>query len=388
MRILQLCPRFPFPLIDGGRIGIFNITQALAAQGHEITMLTFDAADTDAAAIAGVERVAHVHVVHDDTRTNLRNFLRGILRREPVYMARHRSGNFLRALDTRLASAQYDAVYGDHTAMAPYLLYVRAKAGIPAGMRLHNIESVIWQRYARESREPVRRLVVAHQARMLKRIEAAAIRKMDVNFAITNVDRDRALLMAPGADVRVVFPGVDTGYWQPIAASHSSPCAATVTMLVWVHNVDGILWFLDHVAPRIRDRVPDFQLHVVGKGAPRRLRNRIGSGLVLHGFLDDVRPVMAQSPVYVVPLHVGGGIRIKIIEAMAMGRPVVTTSIGGEGIPATSGTHWMVADTPDAFAAAVADLIADPARARAMGNAALDIGAALAEARERMKGTG
>ncbi len=372
MRILQLCPRFPYPLTDGGRIGIFNITRALAGRGHEVTMLAFASDDTDDAAIAAVARVARVHVVRDDTRTGMRHFLRGLVRLEPVYMARHRSRRFTRALDAILRAETFDAVYADHTGMAPYALHARRRTGMPAGLRLHNIESLIWQRYAKALGDPARRLVIGNQARMLARTEAKAIAAMDVNFAITDIDRERALRMAPGADVRVVMPGIDHEYWQPPAQRGAAHTAITVTALAWVHNVDGILWFLDEVVPRIRTRIPDFVLHVVGKDPPPRLARRAGDTLVLHGFLDDVRPAMAQSPVYVVPLHVGGGIRIKIIEAMATGLPVVTTSVGCEGIPARAGEELVVGDTAEAFADGVIALLTDSAAARAMGERGRD----------------
>lgn len=370
MRLLQLCPRLPFPLTDGGRIGIFNITKHLALRGHTIDMIAFADPDSTDDDVRGLEAFCSVTMIRDDTRTNLRNFLRSVVRHEPVYISRHRSDAFRAALHAALAAHTYDAVFGDHTAMFPYLLEAKEIAHIPVVVRLHNVESVIWHRYARSEHNPLKKLIAYRQAQMLERFEARNAELVDANFTITAVDEARMARLAPRARVVTVPPGVDTEYWAPVERDPASTIAITATTFSWIHNVNGVIWFLDQVLPLVREHVPGFAMHLLGRCPPADLQKRAGAEVVVHGFVDDVRPYAARAGVYVVPLHVGSGIRIKILEAMAMGMPVVTTSVGCEGIPGVPGTHFLIADTAEEFAAAVTAMLTQPERAAAIGRAA------------------
>lgn len=369
MHILQLCPRVPYPLSDGGRISMYHITRALARRGHVIDMIAFAEEDTTEAHLAALRELCTVQLVHANNRTNLRNFIRGALRNESVYIARHRSHAFFAAVREALRRVRYDVVYGDHSAMFPYLIEAH-RAGFPAVARLHNVENVIWHRYARDERNPVKRFLAKRQALMLEHYEGHAARLIDANFTITEIDQARMERLAPGARVLTVFPGVDTDAWVPVPHDRTSAIALTATTFSWIHNVNGVLWFLDHVMPRVLRDVPEFALDLLGRSPPPVLLRRASDRVRVLGFVEDMLPVAARAGVYIVPLHVGSGIRIKILEAMAMGMAVVTTSVGCEGIPGVHGTHFLIADTAEDFARAVTDVLTNPDRAESIGRAA------------------
>lgn len=370
MKILQLCPRFPYPLKDGGRIGIFNITKHLALRGHSIDMITFAEDDTTPDAIHEMERYCRVSIIHENTKTNGKNFLRSMMRNEPVYITRHRSAPYRAVLHEHLRSANYDVAYGDHSAMFPYLLEAKRLAGLPAAMRLHNVENMIWHRYAKEEKNPIKKFIAYRQAIMLERIEARCAALVDVNFAITDIDKARMEQISPRARVVTVLPGVDSDHWRQAPYASGSSVGILATTFSWIHNVNGVLWFIERVMPMIQKDIPGFSLELLGLNPPPVLLKKANNTVHVRGYVEDIRPNIARAGVYVVPLHVGSGIRIKILEAMAMGIPVVSTSVGCEGIPATNGKNIMIADSAEEFARAVTTILSDPTRAAQMGNAA------------------
>lgn len=366
MRILQLCPRVPFPLTDGGRIGIYHLTKHLALRGDVIDMIAFAEDDTTDSHIAALEQYCTVRLIRDNIKTNIRNFIRGVFRNEPLYIARHQSALFHQAVREAMAQTTYDAVIGDHSAMFPYLTEVKRVSGIPTAVRLHNVESVIWHRYAHDLRNPVMRAIAAWQAGLLERYEARNATLVDVNFTITEVDRARMERLAPSAHIVTILPGVDPVQWPMVERNPRSTIAITATTFSWIHNVNGALWFLDHVMPLVQARIPAFEVHLLGKQPPAVLLRRASASVRVPGFVEDIRVDIAKAGVYIVPLHVGSGIRIKILEAMAMGIPVVTTSVGCEGIEGTPGLHFLVADTAEEFGDAIVSLLTRPEFAHMM----------------------
>jgi glycosyltransferase involved in cell wall biosynthesis len=185
-------------------------------------------------------------------------------------------------------------------------------------------------------------------------------------------EADRALLSAnaPGADIRAIPTGVDTAYFHPNGTAETPATLVFTGSMDWYPNEDAILYFIEAILPQVRREVPDVTLAVVGRDPSSRLRTTgAAAGVRVTGTVEDVRPHVADAAVYVVPLRVGGGTRLKIFEALAMGKAVVSTRVGAEGLPIVSGQHFLQADEPGDFARAVVALLKDPARRRALGAA-------------------
>ncbi len=187
-------------------------------------------------------------------------------------------------------------------------------------------------------------------------------------MAVSEADRALLAARAPGADIRAIPTGVDTSYFHPNGAAEAPATLVFTGSMDWYPNEDAILYFLDAILPEVRREVPGVSLAVVGRDPTDRLRAAgSAAGICVTGTVSDVRPYVAEAAVYVVPLRVGGGTRLKIFEALAMGKAVVSTRVGAEGLPIVSDRHFLQADSPAAFAQAVISLLKDADRRRALG---------------------
>jgi polysaccharide biosynthesis protein PslH len=232
------------------------------------------------------------------------------------------------------------------------------------------VEHVIWQRLAGLERRPWRRALLELEWRKLRRFEARACRRAARTVAVSEADRDALAALAPGSRVRAIPTGVDTAYFH---ANGTPPRPASLVFsgsMDWYPNEDAVLHFVDAILPLLRRQVPELQVTVVGRKPGARFRQRAEAAQVrVTGTVPDVRPYVDEATVYIVPLRIGGGTRLKIFEALSMGKPVVSTTIGAEGLPLVDGQHFLRADEPAAFAAAVVSLLSDPARRSALGAA-------------------
>jgi glycosyltransferase involved in cell wall biosynthesis len=244
------------------------------------------------------------------------------------------------------------------------------KTSAPLILFEHNVEYMIWQRLAAVERRSWRRALLELEWRKMRRAERASCTRADLTIAVSEDDRERLQTLAPAAHCVAVPTGVDTNYFSPGDAIETPHHLVFTGSMDWFPNEDAILYFADAILPRIRLQIPDVTLAVVGRNPSARLLAAVQrTGIVVTGTVDDVRPFMADAAVYVVPLRAGGGTRLKIFEALAMGKAVVSTTVGAEGLAVTHGHNIVIADDPDAFARSVIELLRDPAKRGALGRA-------------------
>jgi len=250
----------------------------------------------------------------------------------------------------------------------------------PAVLFTHNVEAEIWRRHADTSSSILKRQLYGMQHRRMLRFEEQAIRRFDGVLAVSDADRETFSRLYPGAATRpihVVPTGVDTAFFAPSSTEPdtSSPAASRSLIFTgsmdWLPNEDAMLFFCRDILPLIRAEEPDVTLSIVGR-APTPAVRRLAAeqGVHVTGRVDDVRPYMRDAAVYVVPLRIGGGTRLKIFEAMAMRKAVVSTVVGAEGLPVTGGDHLLLADEPRGFARGVVRLLRDLDKRRSVEQAA------------------
>jgi len=367
-----------WPVNTGGRIRSFHMLRELTRR-HEVTLLTTHGPAEDPRALeAALPRCEVVSVPWALAKRGSARFAlalaRSWLSTLPVDLYKWRVPALGREIERRLASGAVDLVVADFLLAAPHV----RRAAPPMVLFAHNVEHVIWQRLRDVERHPWRRALLALESRKMRRYEARACARARLTIAVSDADRRLLAAAAPGARVRAVPTGVDVDYFSPDGIAEVPGRLVFTGSMDWYPNEDGIVHFIDAVLPRIRRSVPAASLTVVGRNPSDRLRSAAAAaGVQVTGLVDDVRPHMAEAAVYVVPLRIGGGTRLKIFEALSMAKAVVSTAVGAEGLPLAPGRHFLQADDPAAFAEAVTSLLRNPARRHAIGAA----GRGLVEAR-------
>ena len=366
MKLLWLNAGLLLPLDKGGKLRTWHVMRHLA-QRHQISYLSFrDVCDTPDD-LMGMREVASdvVTVPRADARKGTTKFYlnagRYLVDRAPYAVAKYRSVEYRRALERLLGERQFDAIVCDF--LVP-VVNLPDELPCPAILFTHNVEAEIWRRHSETARNPLAQFLLAQQWRRMLRFERAALSRFDRVLAVSDADGktfDRLYPGALNAPVHVVQTGVDTSFFAPMPATRARRAHLVFTgSMDWLPNVDGMQYFVRDILPRIREAEPSATLSIIGRSpTPAVKRLALDAGINITGRVEDVRPHIAEGSVYIVPLRIGGGTRLKIFEAMAMGKAVVSTSIGAEGLPVTTGDNVVIADEPAEFARAVVDLIRD-----------------------------
>ena len=372
MRILWVKMGGLWPPTAGGRIRSLETLSCLSRQ-HDVSVVTTHGPDDDPEGLR--RRLPHctsiVSVPFAAPRVGTPAFARALAAswctRHPVDLWKWRVDAVYDEVCRQLAQDAADVCVAD---------FLVATANIPHAPRVpvvlfeHNVEHMIWRRVARLERRPWRRALLEIEAWKVRQAERRACAAAGLVVAVSEDDRQRLQALEPGSRCVAIPTGVDTTYFQPSNRREVPHRLVFTGSMDWFPNEDAILYFLDAILPRVQAKVPEVSLSVVGRNPSPRLRAAAGrAGVVVTGTVDDVRPHVAEAAVYVVPLRAGGGTRLKIFEALAMGKAVVSTTVGAEGLAVTPGRDIAIADEPDRFADAVVGLLRNPARREALGRA-------------------
>ncbi len=369
MRILFVAPKIPWPATDGGRIAIYELVRHLTERGHQAAFLGFGAprAADELRAHAGL---LWAKAIPHDTATNPVSAFANLFSPLPYTASKYKSAAMADAIRSAFQEELFDLVQLENTHMAHYLGLVQ-KHNRPAVLRLQNVESLLAGRYAQTIAPPFR-WYVALQARRMYRFEARACEQASLCLAITEEDAERVRRMAPDAQVAVSPAGVDLERFYPQPMSEEPGTVVSVAALNWPPNVDSMRWFRAEIWPRILKEEPTARWLVVGKDPPSDILRwpEEDHSITVTGFVDDVRPYLFRGSVVIVPLRSGGGMRLKILEAMASGKAVVSTPLGAEGIPARNGEEIVLASPDRTFATEVIRLLREGAERKRIGKAA------------------
>jgi sugar transferase (PEP-CTERM/EpsH1 system associated) len=357
MEILVLAPYLPYPPWFGGASRIYHLIRVLARE-HRVTLLCLGTPAEREAAVPLLEACAEVETVPAPAGARWRRLYqaRSVVGR-PYYHYAYYSPRMARALERLLARRAFDVIQVEFAHMG----YYRLPAGPLRVLDEHNVEYRLLERVSRQERDPLRRFYGWVQARKFRRDELAACRRMDA-VLVTSAADGAVLAEDVDADVpiRIVPNGVDVDFFRPERSPGAPPTLLFTGAINYVPNSDAVVHFCADILPRIQAAVPGVRFAVVGRDPPERVRGLAGPAVTVTGTVPDVRPWMRQAAVFVVPLRSGGGTRLKILEALASGCAVVSSSIGCEGLEVTHGRDILVADRPAEFAEAVVRCLRDP----------------------------
>jgi sugar transferase (PEP-CTERM/EpsH1 system associated) len=373
LRLLFVSKRFPFPADGGGKIRTAKLVEHLS-RDFDVTLVCNVEHPVDDPYLSQARRLCAEFVPvpwKEPTKYGVRFYadvLRYLASRHPVSVARDYSPPFAARVHALAAEGRFDVLVCDFVQPS---INLRRVTGLPILLFQHNVEAVIFARHAETERNPLRRVFWRSQWRKMERFERAACRRFAGVVAVS--ERDRAVFEGFGAQRAFAIPtAVDADYFRPGTTPTNARELVFTGSMDWLPNEDAIVFFADEILPRIVARVPDVTLAVVGRNPSPRLRRHVEGrpAIRITGRVDDIRPHVERAAVYVVPLRIGGGTRIKLYEAMAMGKPIVSTTVGAEGLPVRDGENVVLADTPDAFAAAVVRLLRDGDGRERLGQAA------------------
>ena len=359
----------PYPPTDGGRIRVMNLLKQIAKK-NDVTLLALETEPTDREGVAYLDRLGvEVELVPHPPRMpplRLRTGIRALLKGKPITVARYDLPAFRQKLHSVLAERSFDLVHYEMLHAAQYVV----ETDIPSVLSQQNVDSHIWGRLCEQTQHPIRKLLFWWQKRSFSRYERTMSPKFNVVTCVSEIDRDLLQGACPDQPIEVIPNGVDTVLYQPDPDAEEPATLIYTGSMDWYPNEDAVIYFAEKILPKIQAEHPYVQFYIVGKSPTERVEQLAQQqGVIVTGRVDEIKPYIGRATVYVVPLRIGGGTRLKILEAAAMGKAVVSTQVGAEGLHLVDGEAIFIADNPSRFADAVNRLIADPALRRQIGEA-------------------
>jgi len=376
MKILFLTQVLPFPLDAGPKVRAYYVIRYLKDLGHEVSLLSFVRQTDEASA------VNHLRTICREVRTvgirrsvwrDIAFLSKGLIGKTPFLIARDWTNDMASALkDTLEETGPYDFIHADQLWMAQYAMAAR-EASRQSNTRLvldnHNAVFQIPRRLARSEQNPLKRVLLNLEARKMMTYEAGTCQRFDHVVWVSREDQKAlwdSAQRSNGTKEKVIPICVDP---RGRELSGTKPNSRRITFLGGLHwppNSQGVHWFVREVWPEVLSRIPDVTLTLVGKDCPTALNGKAAGNerVQATGYVEDLTPYLQETAVFIVPLLAGGGVRVKILDAWSWGLPVVTTSIGAEGLEAQHGRNVLLADSPGTFAESIVEIVTKPDLAR------------------------
>ncbi|WMJ75100.1 glycosyltransferase family 4 protein [Cytophagaceae bacterium ABcell3] len=363
MKILQITNRIPYPLDDGGNIATYSVTKYLNRFGHEVTMASMNTKkhfqDPEV-----MSSVCDIRAMYWPAPITFLGMFLGLFKKMPYNVWRFMSKEFSGLLVKLLAEKKFDIIQLEGSYMLLYADLLKQHTAAPVILRSHNIEYQIWGRYAdSEGNNLLKKFYLKHLSKQIKHFELQYLHKADGIIAITDQDAEFYRQAGYKKELTVISAGVDMDFVDVVGQKKPIPDSVCfLGSLEWMPNAQGLDWFIEHVWPVIRRFKPHAQLHIAGKNPPERYKNLKGNGIFFHGMVPDAADFVSTYQIVIVPLFSGGGMRLKIVEAMALGKCIVSTPVGAEGIDAAHDKQILLADNAKDFQKNILCLMEEPSR--------------------------
>lgn len=370
MKILIVTTKSPYPLFEGRALRTYNLIKQ-AALHHEIHLLSFVQTPEDLEGIEHMRSICKVveyeKLYFDGAKTQiLKDAICELFSPAPLPVVKYRTAGMRAKMRKLMQTHQYDLVHLDMLHLADYMDLC---GNTPVALIEHNVEHVILDRRADNETRPLQRAYLRYQAAKLKSYEGRACQRAQHVVAVSELDAQQLRELGPGARVTSVPNGVDTEYFRTSHTPRKPTSLVFVGGFTWFPNLDAITYFCEDILPKLLKTIGDIQLTVIGKQPDTPVAQEIAKhpNVKLAGLVEDIRPDVDAAAAYIVPLRIGGGTRLKILDALSMSKAIISTSVGCEGLDVEDGKTIVIADTPDAFAQAIVKVLADPAWADTIG---------------------
>lgn len=375
MRVLQLCNKPPYPPVDGGTIAMNSITQGLILEKctPKVLAMCSDKHPVKEKLITEeYYRDTQFESVYVDLRINVLDALVALLTGESYNVKRYESKEFAQKLVSILKEETFDVIHVESIFLTPYLSLIRKYSEAKVVLRAHNVEHLIWARIARCTKNIFKRWYIKKLALALRVYELEHISKYDGIACITQKDAD--YFVAAGCRKPIVSipfgiitpDSMDNVDEEPNSLFH-------IGSMDWIPNLEGVNWFLEKVWPKVMKEVPQARMYLAGRKMPQNLMNADHNNVSVVGEVPDAMYFIESKKINIVPLLSGSGIRVKIIEAMSVGKTVISTAIGAEGIEYVDGENILIANTPDEFVKQIKRCLSDDEFCAEIGKNASDL---------------
>ncbi len=363
MKILQLCLKPPLPARDGGCIAMNNITQGLLAAGHKVKILTIftqkhdflpNEIPQDYIDQTGIEGV------YIDTRLNAVDAFSNFVTSDSYNISRFFSTDYDIKLTKILRKENFDVIHLESLFMTPYLATIRRYSKTPIVLRSHNLEFVIWEKIARGTKGILKRGYLNYLSKKLRTYELSMLNEVSGIAAISEEDKKRILALGIQKKIKTIPFGVDLNDYPVNSGEPAEMALFHLGAMDWGPNLEGILWFLNQIWPKIHERYPTLKMYLAGRNMSSEISKTSYPNVAMVGEVEDAIKFMQSKAIMVVPLLSAGGIRVKIIEGLALGKAVLSTTLGAEGLDCTDRKNIMLADRPDEWLQALDELLEHP----------------------------
>ena len=369
MNILLLCNKSPYPPSEGGPMAMNSVITGLLEAGHTVKVLAFNSnkyhVDVDSIP-EDYRQKTRIEFIDINLKLKLKEAFKNLFSDESYPVKRFISEEFRDRLIQILKNEQFDVVQLEMIYMAPYIETIREHSKATIVLRAHNVEHKIWERMAKKTIFFAKRWYINHLVRTLRRYEMGILDKVDGIAAITITDAAyfRRVTATPVIDLPF---GVDIDKFQPVFEVDDTPTFYHIGSMNWMPNEEGIKWFLKNVWDDVMKRIPEAKLYLAGRNMPRWLRKTKKKNVIIVGEVPDAHAFVNEHNVAIVPLFSGSGMRIKIIESMALGKTVITTLVGAEGIQYSEFEDIIIADNEPKMVENICRLYQHPEEAEAIG---------------------
>jgi len=362
MKILQLCKKFPYPLKDGESIAVTYLSKAFHDFGCEVTLLAMNTTKHYTKIEELPTEFNHykeIHVTEIDNRVKPLEAFANLFSSKSYHISRFESKEFNNKLIELLQNNHFDVVQLETLYLTPYIDTIKEHSKAIVAMRSHNVEFEIWERISANTKFLPKKWYLSHLTKKLKNFELTHLNDYDYLVAVTDRDlkRFKKLGYKNGAMASPIGLQIDRYTENP--SSLNGKDISFIGSMDWLPNIEGLEWFLNNVWPIFSAQNPEVKFHIAGRNTPNWVSNLNLSNVVVHGEVPDAVEFIQKYPITVVPLFSGSGMRVKILEGLALGRVVVSTTVGKEGIEANHGEQIFVADTAEEFVAVLNECMKD-----------------------------
>jgi len=360
MRILQICNKAPYPTNDGSSIAISNLAEGLIDNGAELHLLTINTKKhfkPDSAISEIYKRKTNYLSVYKNTNTNFFSALLNLFTQQSYFVDRFFFKDFESQLIEKLKNYSFDIIQLEGVFMASYIPTIKAFSNAKIILRSHNVEHKIWERHLENEKNPIKKFYLLLQNHRLKKFESLAFTSVDAIITIT--DEDKKIISSTYADLKIYtcLTGVNLNHYKPVLNPIHANTVFHFASMDWMPNIEALEWLLNSVWKEVLKVLPNAQLVIAGRNMPEKFKKLNSKNLIVIDEIENSEEFYNTYDVMLVPLLSGSGLRIKLVEGLAYGKAIISTSIGAEGIPYAIGENILIADSVDEFSKSIISVL-------------------------------